>query len=239
MKHLKLFAALCCAAVLFAACDKSNEPSNGANNQNTENGHEWVDLGLPSGTKWATCNVGANSPEEYGDYFAWGETETKDNYSWNSYKWGTAAYNAEYDDWDLKTLTKYNNSRYFGTVDNKTMLDPEDDAAAVKWGGKWRMPTDAGWEELMNNCTWTWTTLNGVNGYEVKSKTNGNSIFLPAAGYRDDDGLNGAGGYGFYWSGSLYTDSPDGAWYVCFDSDDVAVGGNYRYYGLSVRPVVK
>ena len=240
MKHLKLFAALCCAAMLFAACDKSNEPNDGSNNQNTENGHEYVDLGLPSGTLWATCNVGANSPEEYGDYFAWGETETKDNYDCDTYKWGTATYSAEYDNWILETLTKYNTKNNFGTVDNKTTLDPEDDAATVNWGGKWRMPTDDEWMELRENCTWTWVEgYNGTdkNGYEVKSKTNGKSIFLPAAGCRYYGDLDYAGSEGNYWSSSLYTAYPDDAWEVYFESDYVGRNDDRRYYGFSVRPV--
>lgn len=182
---------------------------------------QYVDLGLPSGIKWATCNIGANKPEEYGDYFAWGETKPKTIYSWSTY----------FDTTDGgSTFTKY-------TTAGKTMLDLEDDAARANWGGKWRMPTDAEWTELRENCTWTWTTKNGVNGYEVKSKTNGNSIFLPAAGYRSYDGLLSAGSYGSYWSSSLFTDYPSSAWYVYFSSDDVYRNYYYRYYGQSVRPV--
>ena len=190
--------------------------------QNTEKGHEYVDLGLPSGLKWATMNVGANCPEEYGDYFAWGETAPKDDYDWNTYKFTTDG---------GSTFTKYN-----GT-DGKTTLDPEDDAAAVNWGGKWRMPTDAEWKELKTNCTWTWTTLNGVNGYEVKSKTNGNSIFLPAAGGRGNDYMGKAGDAGYYWSSSLNPDIPDCALYMYFVSEYVDRYNNSRYYGQSVRPV--
>ena len=206
--------------------------------QNTEKGHEYVDLGLPSGLKWATMNVGANCPEEYGDYFAWGETAPKDDYDWNTYKWATAAYNAEYDYWYLETLTKYNTNSNYGIVDNKTTLDPADDVAAANWGGRWRMPTDDEWTELRENCTWTWTTLNGVNGYEVKSKANGNTIFLPAAGYRRYDYLYNAGNYGYCWSSSLNTDSPNNAWLVYFYSDIVYRSSDYRFYGPSVRPVL-
>ena len=213
MKHLKLFAALCCAAMLFAACDKSNEPSNV---------HEYVDLGLPSGTLWATCNVGADTPEEYGNCYAWGETETKTDYSWETYKFFTTDGGG--------TFTKYN-----GT-DGKTTLDPEDDAATVNWGGKWRMPTDDEWRELYKNCTWTWTTLNGVNGYEVKSNANGNSIFLPAAGYCNVDGWNKAGRKGIYWSSSLLFGHGSS---VSFDSDDVNMSICDRFIGPSVRPVFK
>ena len=186
------------------------------------NNHDYVDLGLPSGTLWATCNVGANSPEEYGDYFAWGETETKTDYSWDTYKFTTDG---------GSTFTKYTET------DGKTTLDPEDDAAAVNWGGKWRMPTDDEWTELRENCTWTWTSLNGVNGYEVTSKTNGNSIFLPAAGRRNNDNLDKAGNDGRYWSSSLYLFYPSRACYVYISSDNVNRGSSGRCYGLSVRPV--
>ena len=195
----------------------------------TANGHDYVDLGLPSGTKWATCNVGATKPEEYGDYYAWGETTTKSSYSYDNYKWSNDGFD---------TFTKYCTSSDYGTVDNKTVLELADDAARANWGGAWRMPTDAEWTELRENCTWTWITKNGVNGYEVKSEANGNSIFLPAAGYRYNGDLYGAGYGGYYWSSSLYTDAPYSAWLVYFGSDDV-LGGNFdRYYGQSVRPVL-
>ena len=128
----------------------------------------------------------------------------------------------------------------YNTVDNKTVLDPADDVARVKLGGKWRMPTEAEWKELTERCVWTWTSLNGVNGMLVTA-TNGNSIFLPAAGNRSGSGshLNNAGSVGRYWSSSLGTDYPDYARYVDFDSDDVGRVWVYclRYYGLSVRPV--
>ena len=192
-----------------------------------ENGHEYVDLGLPSGTKWATCNVGATSPEEYGDYYAWGETEPKTTYSWRTYKYGP--YYGE--------LTKYCTDSDYGKdgfVDNKTVLELADDAARVNWGGQWRMPTDDEWTELRENCTWTWTNLNGKNGYEVKG-ANGNSIFLPAAGYRD--GFDSY--YGYYWSSSLRAGNPDDAWGVYFGSDDVSRGSDGRCCGRSVRPVLK
>ena len=189
--------------------------------------YEYVDLGLS--VKWATCNVGANSPEEYGDYFAWGELEPKETYNWSSaYKWCKGS---------LKTLTKYNTNSSYGSVDNKTVLGATDDAAHANWGGSWRMPTDAEMTELREQCTWTWTTENGVNGYKVTSKTNGNSIFLPAAGYRWDGSLNYAGSSGSYWSSSLNTDSPSRAWGVDFSSDSVSRYGSNRSCGQSVRPV--
>lgn len=197
-----------------------------------ENGHTWVNLGLPSGIKWASCNIGAEKPEEYGNYYAWGEVLPKEDYSWATYKYANGA---------SDKLTKYCNQESYGDngfTDNKTTLEPEDDAARVNWGGSWRMPTAAEWDELRDNCTWTWTTQNGINGYQVTSKTNSNSIFLPAAGYRGDTYLNyHVGRYGDYWYSSLYEGYPDHAWSLGFYSDDVAGYYDSRYNGRSVRPV--
>ena len=195
-----------------------------------ENSHEWIDLGLPSGIKWATCNVGADSPEEYGDYFAWGESQPKYDYDWTTYKYcnGTSP-----------SMTKYCTKSSDGTVDNKTTLELSDDAAYVNWGGKWRMPTKAEQDELRNtsNCTWTWTTQNGVNGYKVTSKKNSNSIFLPAAGYRDNGNLRYAGSHGCYWSSSLALSYSIFAYNLFFYSDDDSRQGYLRYDGQSVRAV--
>ena len=193
--------------------------------------HDYVDLGLPSGTLWATCNVGASKPEDYGNYYAWGETATKSTYDWSTYKWCRGSYG---------TMTKYCTDSSYGTVDNKTVLDPEDDAAHVNWGGDWRMPTADEIDELNNEnyCTWTWITQNGVNGYKVTSVSNGNSIFLPAAGFRDGSSLNVAGSYGYYWSSSLYSDYSNGAYYMCFYSGGHNWSYFYRLYGFPVRPVL-
>ena len=192
----------------------------------TENGYGYVDLGLS--VKWATCNVGANSPEEYGDYFAWGETEPKSTYDWSTYKWCNGSYDS---------LTKYCTNSNYGRVDNKTTLELSDDAAYVNWGGSWRMPTDAELTELREQCTWTWTTQNGVDGYKVTSKSNGNSIFLPAAGYRSARSLTDAGSRGYYWSSSLDTVDPYAAWCVGFYSSYVYRNFSNHFCGNSVRPV--
>lgn len=196
---------------------------------NVENSHEYVDLGLS--VKWATCNVGAESPEEYGDYFAWGEVEPKETYSWSTYKWCNGS---------SDSLTKYNNSSSYGIIDNKTVLDASDDAATANWGGAWRMPTKEEQDELRTECTWTWTTENGVNGYRVTSNKEGytdKSIFLPAAGYRGGSSLSDAGSDGYYWSSSLSTDYPNFAYELDFNSDYVDWNDYIRYYGQSVRPV--
>ena len=193
----------------------------------TENGHEYVDLGLS--VKWATCNVGANKPEDYGDYFAWGETEPKTTYDWSTYKWCNGS--------DM-TLTKYNTNSDYGIVDNKTTLELSDDAAQVNWGGSWRIPTDAELLELRDQCTWTWTIQNGVKGYKVTSKKNGNSIFLPAAGYRRDSSLYYAGSLGYYWSSSLHAYYTSDAYCLYFNSSLVDWGNSSRdNNGHSVRPV--
>ena len=195
-------------------------------------GNPTVDLGLPSGLLWATCNVGADNPEDYGDYFAWGGTQPKDTYDWSTYQYCHGSYN---------TLTKYcTNSSYgyIGFTDNLTTLLPEDDAATANWGDGWRMPTLAEWQELLNNTTVTWTTQNGVNG-RLFTANNGNSLFLPAAGDRDGSSLYGAGSIGNYWSSSLYTGYPSIAWYFYFNSGNYGMNYNYgsRGSGRSVRPV--
>lgn len=201
------------------------------------NGHEYVDLGLPSGLLWATCNVGAENPEDYGYYFAWGETQPKSADSWNTNSWN----NYKWCKGTRETQTKYCTDLAYGTVDNKTILELSDDAANANWGSDWRMPTKAELDELRNTfyTTWTWTTQNGVNGYKVTSKTNGNSIFLPAAGYRYDSDLYNAGSNGFYWSSSLTTDYSDYAYYLYFSSGYVDWNYRNRDYGHSVRPVLR
>jgi hypothetical protein len=194
-------------------------------------GHDYVNLGLPSGTLWATRNVGASRPEDYGDYFAWGETRGyksgKSDFSWSTYKWCNGS---------SDKLTKYCTSSSYGTVDNRTELSPEDDAVYANWGSGWRMPTDDQQTELREKCRWTWTSRNGVKGYEVKGP-NGNLLFLPAAGYRYDASLYNAGGYGFYWSRTLCSGSPNYAFSLWCYSDRLVRLVSFRYNGQSVRPV--
>lgn len=193
--------------------------------------HAYVDLGLPSGTLWATCNVGATNPEDYGSYFAWGETSPKSNYDWSTYQWCNGS---------ETTLTKYctqSSCGYNGFVDNKTVLEPADDAAHVNWGGDWRMPTETEMEEMKNNCTWTWTTQGGKSGYMVTGSNN-NSIFLPAAGFYNGSSLNYAGSRGDYWSSSLFMSVPSFAHFLYYySSPPVGMHQNSRDSGRSVRPV--
>ena len=192
-----------------------------------------VDLGLS--VYWATCNLGAAKPEDYGDYYAWGETDPKEDYFWPTYKWCNGS---------SSTLTKYNTSSSYGTVvDNKTVLDPEDDVAHVKLAGNWRMPTIDEWTELREQCTWEWTSNykgTGIAGLIVTSNKTGytdKSVFLPVTGHRDGTILSDAGFYGHYWSSSLREDNPSYALYVGFGSDRVYAYFSYRCFGQSVRPV--
>ena len=202
-------------------------------------GHDYVDLGLPSGTLWATCNIGASKPEDYGEYYAWGETEPKDEYDWETYKY------AHENDNEIYELTKYCNSKdngYNGFTDNLTELQNSDDPATAKWGPEWQTPSKAQWGELMANTTNTWTTRNGINGLLFTSKKNGQSLFLPASGrpwysWEEEDE---AGSSGYYWSRSLYTEAPVLAEDIYFDSNGIGLSSDSRrLMGYSVRPVRK
>ena len=195
-------------------------------------GHEWVDLGLPSGTLWATCNVGASSPEDYGDYFAWGETKPKgyaENYSynWSTYKWCHGSGDS---------LTKYCTLSEYGSVDNMIELEYEDDAAFVNWGAKWRMPSQEQISELVEKCSWYWTTRNGQEGRLVKGP-NGNTLFLPAAGYRVDRSRYLADWSGYYWSRTVATSNPNCACSVFFYAPNWFWSSGSRRLGYSVRAV--
>ena len=193
-----------------------------------------VELGLS--VMWGTCNVGATRAEEYGEYYAWGETRPKADYSWTSYQWSNGSYNS---------LTKYCTDADYGDVDNKTRLELQDDVAHVELGGNWRMPTDEEWTELLTQCSWSWTSINGVSGYKVTSRKPGytdNWIFLPAAGHRHGDNHFDFGSYGLYWSSSLSERDSYDAWYVYFYDSHVTRRSYYyydRYLGRSIRPVTE
>ena len=175
------------------------------------NGHEYVDLGLPSGLKWATCNVGADLPEEYGEHFAWGEVYTKSEY------------------FEINTRT---NGKSMSDISGNSIYD----VARAKWGGSWRLPTTIELEELKNKCKWEWTTINGKKGYKVTGP-NGNSVFLPAAGYRYGSSLYNAGEDGYVWSSSPDESSDLIAYSLYFLSSRHDVGWFGRFNGQSVRPV--
>ena len=198
-----------------------------------------VDLGLS--VCWASCNLGASKPTEYGGYYQWAGTKDVSDTSiwlyWNRCPYYTGP--DQHSGW-TKYITIATSS--YGTVDNKTVLETMDDAASVALGGEWRIPTDEEWSELMNteNCSWTWTTIDGVKGYKVQSKKSGytgNWIFLPAAGYRSYDNLDAVGSNGSYWSSSLNTYDPNYAYYMYFNSGRFHKNSLLRYDGLSVRPV--
>ena len=197
--------------------------------------YEYVDLGLPSGLKWATCNIGASKPEEYGDYYAWGETETKADYSWTNYKWSNgfvftpqgAIYN----------LTKYCYEEQFGTRDDKKVLEEADDVAHVKLGGKWRIPTPDDWGELRDNCTCNWIVQAGIRGMKVTGK-NGTCIFLPAAGRLYNTISASVGSSGYYWSSHIDISSSPYSFVLHFtDSFPDVTYPWTRSDGLPVRPV--
>ena len=228
MKTSRSFTLLALMMVFAVSCTKPDEPNLVSGNYN---GYDYVDLGLPSGTLWAVCNIGADTPEGYGKYFAWGETQSKDYYYWSTYKYCSGE--------GRITLTKYccdSVYGYNGYTDNLTVLLPEDDAAKVNWGNGWRMPTKEEWQELNNNTTSIWTTQSGVNG-RLFTASNGNSLFLPAAGRCWCNEFDNAGCDGFFLSSSLDMRDPSCAWYFGFNSNYHAVDGQYRIGGFNVRPV--
>lgn len=196
--------------------------------------HEYVDLGLPSGTLWATMNIGATSPEDYGDYFAWGEVwgynSAKRYFAWDSYKWCKGS---------NTSLTKYCLSSGYGDVDGKDMLDLEDDAANANWGEEWQIPSVEQMDELQDTCytKWTWIKRDGINGYEIKSLKNEKIIFLPATGYYIYGKLTSAGDYGNYWLCTLNNNNQAQATCMAFYSNIMGKKESDRYIGRSVRAV--
>lgn len=188
---------------------------------------------MGTSVKWAAYNLGATKPEEYGDYYAWGEVQTKDNYDWSTYKWCNGSSN---------TLTKYCNSSSYGNegfTDNKTLLEPDDDAAHINLGGNWRIPTYDEWTELLDGGVWEWTTYDGIYGYKIYGIGSGNILFLPAAGERRYSGFKNVGSNGLYWSSSIYSyvSDPWGGWYMSFNANSNYLSGYSRSLGLSIRPV--
>lgn len=217
--------------VFAAGCNKPDEPNHGNDQGNELNGHEYVDLGLPSGTLWATCNVDAETPESYGVYYAWGETEPKALYDWKSYKYGRFIH-------ERYELNKYCTDSSFGLdgfVDHLTVMEPDDDVARACWGERWRMPTIEEWGELSQNTIGEWTSQNGVDGW-LFTASNGNSLFLPAAGYWWDDAFNAR--LGLYWSRSVNKEFPYRAWGFHFNTDSGHLcGSSDRNRGQAVRAV--
>lgn len=242
--------------VYTTGCDNNNEKKsdntvNGTKNEAVaetveqttgetldERAIDYVDLGLPSGILWATCNIGANAPEEYGDYFAWGETEVKSVYAWSTY-----IFCADGERGQLTKYCPYDFEGYNGFVDTLKVLRPEDDAASVLMANGCRMPAKEEFKELFRNTDREWTTLNGVDGYLLTARNgSGKNIFIPAAGYSLDGELLAVGN-GYLWSSTLFDgldffyDDPNLAWCLLFSSSDWSVDGTQRCVGMPIRPV--
>ena len=220
---------VCLAALtigMLSNCNNKNTKTTDADNNTAE--AEWVDLSLPSGLLWAKCNLGATAPEKFGNYYAWGETLPKNEYSKATYSY----YNQEGENY---SLNKYNTLEAEGLVDSLTVLEAADDAATSILGDGARIPTDAEWQELIDNTTAEWTTQNGVQGY-LLTAANGNSLFLPATGFQDGDSrLNKS--TGDYWSSSLETLLPNNAHILNFGSTGLRVSNYERFHGSPIRPV--
>ena len=235
---LKAMAAIMLMMAFAAGCNKPEDSNSSGNNSGDSivdplvNSHDYVDLGLPSGTLWATCNVGADTPEEVGNYFAWGEIMPKDRYDWESYKYGDVV-NQRFE------MTKYCTDSCWGLngfVDGLTILEPIDDAAMANWVAEWRMPTKEEWEEIYNNTSCTLAVQNGVKG-RLLTGCNGNSIFLPFTGFRLDGEFIGPS-LGIYWSSSLHAGFSERGWSFHYDMDGCHVCGTYeRSRGQVVRAV--
>lgn len=201
-------------------------------NTSVTSNYPCVDLGLPSGNLWATCNIGASKPEECGFYYAWGETKPKGEFKWETYKLCVAD---KYD--NLKQLTKYSiGNLYDGSKDKMSTLLPVDDAATTKFGKGWKIPTEADCRELVENCTWTWEKVNGVDGSKVTGK-NGKSIFLPATGLYTDNTLRSEGKHCIYWSSTLDVNYEVNAVVINTSQDNYAIKTCFRYGGLPIRAV--
>lgn len=211
---------------------EKEEPA-GEGQGNVLNDHEWMDLGLPSGTLWATMNLGASSPEKYGDYYAWGEVATKSYFTFASYTLSK----------DPDGYTRYVPKAkagvfgYDGFYDTLTSLAEDDDAARAVWGEGWEMPTYEQMQELLTCCTWVWTQLNGINGYRVYGP-NGQSIFLPASGSRSVSHKVGVGKCTFLWLRDLYTPNPSMGCCLYLNERMYYLSTSLRYLGQVVRPVL-
>ena len=234
MKKTGIFMVAIAAMLSVGVASCSKDDNNSRNGENNDGGGsatiEWVDLGLPSGLLWAKCNLGATAPEEYGNYYAWGEVQSKEVYTWGTYHYCTAVDNY------LIALSKYNTSNDFGTPDYMVTLQDEDDAAIVAIGNGARIPTKTEWEELIANTTVEWATQNGVNGCKFTG-SNGKVLFLPASGHREGSELKFVGSSVKYWSSSLYVSNPRQAYYFFSSVTPYDLSHTYRMYGCSVRPV--
>lgn len=230
---MKNYFILLITVIGLISCEK-NDPAEKPHKGLAET--EAVDLGLPSGTLWAPCNIGAEKPEDFGNYFAWGEitgsNEGKTIFGIDNYKWC---------DGTFYSLKKYNTDGQYGVIDNLTELEPEDDAAYVNWGGNWKTPTMDQLKELFNHdyTDWEFSQVHGVNGWLIMSKANSNMIFIPFAGCYVEDDYTEVGEEGDYWSSTLYTHNCNSAWSVSFTEEGWNEGNQEnRYLGFPVRAVI-
>lgn len=228
---MKQFLLIAPALFLLITCGKANESIEEPTDRPQKTKVVAVDIGLS--VKWANCNLGASKPESLGDYYAWGETETKKEYNYWTYIWCFGS---------NQSFTKYNYDSAFGNVDNKTVLEIDDDVAHEVLGGKWRMPTCSEFDELIStkdngNYQWEWKYINGHNGWLVTYLVNNNSIYLPAAGNRHGTKIREVDTYGEYWSSSISTGSPDSAYFGDFSFYGIGRSELGRCLGLSIRPV--
>ncbi len=235
MKNRFIILTLSALLILISSCSKDD---------NSEYIPPYVDLGLS--VKWATCNVRASQPQEYGEYFAWGETSSKDRYYWSTYKYNVG----EFDEDVMESLTKYCPKAgfgYNGYTDTLSVLELSDDVANVRWGGNWRLPTAKEFQELRDSCEWEWTSLNGVKGFKITSKVTGfteQSIFLPAAGYKSGSKLFNSDPTVTYWTNTLYSKWPYFTYCITYHFDEdkdinssIYIGNSGRYIGRPIRAV--
>ena len=225
----KIFYALMTSVIALCGtgCSSSEESVSGQ-----LEGHNYVDLGLPSGTLWATCNLGANQPEENGAYYAWGETSPKSEFEWTNYKYGNGEAESR-----IK-MTKYCSHEKKGAVDNIQLLDSTDDAASATWNGKWRIPTKEEWEELLDGCTWEWVKNYKGSGLDMKkgtSKSNGKTILFPFSGY-----YNGTAFFNnssAFWSSTQKADNGLDAYFVRMLTHNQNMNNGHRKQGMTIRAV--
>ena len=229
MNYLSSFMAGFAVVLMGTACNTASKPTVSGQH----GGHDYVDLGLPSGNMWATCNIGAGLAEENGLYFAWGETTSKEVYDWSNYRWGNGEAESR-----IK-VNKYCSAKHEGEVDNLLKLDFADDAANKSWGGKWRMPTKEEWEELFDACEWEYVKNYNGTGIDMKkgiSKKNGNSIFFPFSGYHNGEAF--IKDEGQFWSSTQYAKNGLQAMSVRMLTHGNSLKNIPRKQGLAVRAVV-
>lgn len=253
MKRIFSLAAMIGSICFFAACGGgeidpgNNTPTPGpepekpyVDGSTTVGGHEALDLG--TGILWATTNLGASEPQEYGKYYSWGEIDTKDEYKWGNYKWSDGFEPKTAQEYEELKMTKYCLYKIYGTKDDKKVLDPEDDAATQSWQNGWRMPTKQEVADLLSKCEWEWNRVEGIFGYKISSKKTGKEIFIPAGGVIAYDGKHNSSMMCNYWTASLHDQNEQYYAYSFVYTDEGKEGSEYisqtyRYMGMTIRAV--